>query len=544
MGGSDAEWWSKLRWPPQAQPRWPGPPESHDAIAGVSVALILVPQALAYAVLAGMPPRTGVIVAGVAAIAAAPFVSARLLQTGPTAITSLLTFGTLSGIAATGTGEYVALAALLAVMVGLIRIAVGLFEAGEVAYLISQPVLAGFTSAAAIVIAASQLPKAIGSDGQSEAVVVAAWEALSNVGTWDVEAIAMAAITMVLMLGGKKIHPLFPGVLIAVVGGVIYARTAGYEGELVGGFPTVFPVLDLDLPLTTIPDLVAPALIIALVGFSEASAIARNFAQSARMVWDPDREFVSQGIANLASGIFGGFPAGASFSRSALNRAAGATTPWSGMFTGLAVLAALPFAAPLESLPLAVLAGIIIGAVLSLMDPRPFLQLRHYSNQQFLISVVTFVLTLVFAPRIQWAVLVGIVLTVGAHLRRERKLAIPYWQRGETLHLRPVGILYFGSVRRLEAMIRRLSAEHPEVKRLVVHFDAVGRTDVTGALALRTLFEEIQADGTELQIVELTPTSEKIIRRVLEDTDLVVTLSDARGEGIAPDAADDVEVAR
>lgn len=533
----------ELQWPPAAMPRWPGRPEASDAIAAVSVALILIPQALAYAVLAGMPPRTGLIVAGMAAVAAAPFVSAPLLQTGPTAITSLLTFGTLSTIAVTGSTNYIALATLLAVMVGLIRIAVGLFEAGEVAYLISQPVLAGFTSSAAIVIAASQLPAVLGVEDAGGGVVPAAARALGDAGGWNIEAIGLAAATIVLMLGGKRIHPLLPGVLLAVVAGVVYVRLAGYDGALVGEFPASLPVLHLDLPLSTIPDLIAPALIIALVGFSEASAIARSFSEGTPLVWNPDREFVSQGIANVASGIFGGFPAGASFSRSAVNRHAGATTAWSGALTGVVVLAALPFAGVLRDLPLAVLGGIIIGAVLSLMDPRPFLELRHFSRQQFVISLTTFVLTLVFAPRIQWAVLVGIVLTVGAHLRRERYLTMPHWRAGEELHLRPVGVLYFGSVRRLEAMIRELMEQHEGVRRLVVHFDAVGRTDVTGALALRGLFHEIRAEGVELEVADLTPTSEKIIRRVLRESDsLSVQTPDEHGVGMVVRSTEEDEV--
>lgn len=494
-------------------------PTVGDGIAGFSVALVLVPQSLAYAVLAGMPPASGLAVAGVASIAAAPFISSPLLQTGPSAIMSLLTFGSLAAIAETGSAEYVGLAALLTLLVGAIKVTVGLSEFGEVAYLLSEPVLAGFTSAAGIVIAASQLPKVLGITVAVDNVALQTITALGRVDEWQLGALAFGLATVAIMQVATRIHPLIPGVLIAVVAGVALVQLDDFDLELVGQIPAALPMVSLDLPWSQVGPLLAPALVIALVGFSPVAAIARAFEDTHEQQWDADGEFVGQGVANLASGLIAGFPVGGSFSRSAVNRRAGADTAWSGAFTGLVTLAALPFAGLLEDLPQAVLGGIIVGAVLSLMDPRPVWELRHYSPQQFVIASVTFVLTLALAPQIQWAVLVGIALAIGGHLRRERHLSVDHWSTDGELHLRPVGVLYFASVQRLEAQVGDLIEQHRDVERLVVHFDAVGRTDLTGAYVLRDLFEEAQQRGLTVEVADLTAPSRRVVGRVLEGAD-------------------------
>ena len=264
-----------------------------------------------------------------------------------------------------------------------------------------------------------------------------------------------------------------------------------------------------------------PALIIGLVGFSEASAISRSFATAAGSRWSADREFVSQGMANIAAGLVGGMPVGASFSRSAINRTAGARTPWSGVVTGIIIIVALPFAGVIADLPVSVLAGIIIAAVLGLVDPRPWLELRNYSRQQFGIALVTYVLTVLFAPQIQWAILIGVLLVIGAHLRRERRLEIDADVTATTLRLHPIGLLHFGSVQRLEDQVRGLLSEHPEVDRLVVHLGRVGRTDVTGALVLRRLLREAASRGLTVRLADITKPSRKILGRVLEDDPLL-----------------------
>ncbi|MDX1620602.1 MAG: SulP family inorganic anion transporter [Nitriliruptorales bacterium] len=507
----------------------PDPPTTGDVVAGISVAMVLIPQSVAYAVLAGMRPSQGLIVGAVATIAAAPFVSSPWLQTGPVAITSLLTFGALAGIATPGDDTYVALGAVLALLVGVIRIVIGVVNAGALAYLMSRPVLSGFTPGAAIVIAASQLPDALGAPAGDGGVMRQAWTAVTSVGDWEPITVGLAVVTIAIVVGSKKLPDLVPGVLVAALVGLAYAQLVGYDGEFVGSLPDVFPTLTFDLPWAEVPGLLVPAAVIGLVGFAEAAAIARTYATETRTRWDADREFVSQGAANIAAGIFGGFPAGGSFSRSAVNRAAGAKTAWSGAITGAVVLAFLPFADVLERLPMAVLAGIIIGAIVSLADPRPMLRLRHFSRMQFAIAATTFVLTIALAPRIQWAVVIGVAAAVIGHLRRELMIHANEWTEGDELHLRPHGVLYFGSANVLESQLTNLLHEHPDAQSLVIHFNSLGRVDVTGAMVIRELCERAAKAGLSTTLRDFTPASRKIIRRVLADCPHSTIIDDGRG---------------
>lgn len=502
---------------------WLPRPDVRDGLAGVSVALVLVPQSLAYAVLAGMPPATGLAVGAVATIAAAPFVSSPYLQTGPVAITALLTFGGLADLAETGSAQYVGLAALLALLVGAMRLLIGVARAGALAYLMSQPVLAGFTPAAALVIAISQLPDMLGVEAAGRGPV-RTLPAVVDVTRWDPTTIAMAGLTIAVVLGGRRLHRLFPSVLAAVGIGLVTATAIDFDGQVVGAIPGSLPVPVLALPWGELPTLAVPAIVIALVGFAEPAAIARTYAQQTRSRWDADREFVSQGVANVASGLFGGFPAGGSFSRSAVAKDAGARTGWTGIATGVAVLVAIPFVGVFEPLPSTVLAAVIFASVLSLLRPREMLRLRRWSRQQFAIAVTTFVLTLALAPQIQYAIVVGVVLSVGAHLRRELMVTATSWLDGTTLHARPIGVLYFGSAHRLEDQVTDLLSDHPDVDELVVHMDRLGRVDVTGALALRDLVEHLAEAGVSTRVVDLTPTSQKIIGRVLSESEPAVAL--------------------
>jgi sulfate permease, SulP family len=490
-----------------------------DVVAGVSVALILVPQSLAYAELAGMPAERGLYAAALPPLAAALFASSPYLQTGPVAITSLLTFGALAELATPGSGEYVALAVLLALLVGLVRLGIGLARSGVLAYLMSQPVLLGFTSAAAILIVLSQVPTAVGVDPRRDGVVERAADALVHPAAWETSAVVLSLATLAVVLGGARVHALFPGVLVAVAAGVIYGEVRGYEGDTVGSIEGALPPFSLDFPWDSIGTLALPALVIALVGFAEPAAIARTFAAQERRRWDPNREFVSQGAANVAAAVSGGFPVGGSFSRSALNRLSGARTRWSGAVTGLAVLAFLPFGAALSPLPKAVLAAIVIAAVVGLIRVLPLVRLVRYSRGQFAVGAATFALTLALSPRVERALVIGILLSIGLHLRRELSLEVASWTEVEALHLRPRGVLWFGSARTLEDAVLKLLAEHADAERLIVHLDALGRIDMTGALALRALLQDAREAGVSVEVVDVRPRWRGLVERVIERED-------------------------
>jgi len=495
---------------------WSVRPQTHDLIAGISVALVLVPQALAYAQLAGMPAYTGLYAAVLPPIVAAFFASSPYLQTGPVALTALLTFGALATLAEPGSAEYVKLAALLALVVGVARVLVGVLRAGVLAYLMSQAVLIGFMPAAAILIIATQLPSALGSDPSVDGVLPGAAWSVAHPGSWSWTAIGLAASTVLLMAGGRRLHRFFPGVLVAVGAGLGYSLAADYGGSTVGEIPAQLPPLSLDLPWQQLPALAVGGIVIALVGFAEPAAIARTFAALERRRWDPNREFLSQGMANLAAGVVGAFPVGGSFSRSSLNRMAGGRTRWSGAVTGLAVLAFLPFASSLESLPTAILAAIVIAAVAGLVRLGPMLQVLRYSRWQSLITLTTFALTLLLAPHVERALLAGIGLAILIHLWRELRLELTASVVDDSLHLRPKGVLWFGTAQSLEDRFLDLLAEHPDARRLTLHLDGLGRIDLSGALVLKSLVDDARAHLI-VTVDGVPPHARPLMRRVLPE---------------------------
>ena len=505
-------------------------PKLADVVAGISVALVLVPQSMAYAELAGMPPHHGLFAATVPLIAAAFLASSPYVQTGPVAVTALLSLAALTSLATPQSPEYVGLAALLALVVGVVRLVIGLVGGGAISYLMSQPVIRGFTAAAALLIVASALPQVVGvvSGGS---IGEALWDAVRSPDQWRTEALIVSAVTAVLILGGKKLHRLFPGVLVAVVFGIGYASLSHYGSPTIGEVPRVIvPPLSLDVPWARLPELLVPGAIIALVGFAEVTSLAQTFAQQTRTPWDPSKELRAQGVANLASGLVAGFPVGGSFSRSAINKASGARTRWSGAFTGLAVLLFLPFASVLSPLPKAVLGTIIVVGVLELLDPRPLVAIWKQSRLQAIVGFATFGLTLWMAPHVENAILAGIALALGVHVWREQAFEVEARSEGDTLVLTPEGVIWFGSAPLFRRALVQELAARPSAKRVVIDLSHVGRIDLTGALALQDVVERAREVEMPVSFAEIPAHAERILGRVCTEVPRAAHLEDANSE--------------
>lgn len=485
-----------------------------DLLAGLSVALVLVPQSLAYAELAGLPAAYGLLAAAFAPIAAALFASSPFLQTGPTALTALLTLGVLSSSFEVGSPEFVAAAAPLALLVGVIRVGLGLVRLGGLAYFLSQPVLKGFTTGAAVLIFLSQLPTTLGLSAEGRGVLGGAADALSHPGRWNLTAASLMLLTLLIVLGGRRLSVRFPGVLVAVLIGLGVSLVFGFEGPTVGDAGAALPVLSLALPWDALPDLFLGAAIIAVVGFAEPAAIARTFSREQPGRWNPNRELVSQGAANLAAGLVGTFPVGGSFSRSSLNKSAGAKSRWSGLITGLGALAFLPFAGLLAPLPKAVLAAIVIAAVVNLLDLKGLFKLWRYAKLQALTAYATFALTLLLTPRVDYAVLLGIGMAVVAHLYREANLGVGVRREGDTLLLTLSGVLWFGSAHQLEAAFEQLLEAHPDASRLVIDAATLGRVDLSGSLLLAELIGRAKEAGLNVEVRGLEPHMKRVLSRV------------------------------
>ncbi len=503
---------SDSRWPPVLRRSIP-----RDVVAGVSVAVVGIPQSLAYADLAGMNPIVGLYAGAIPPILAALFASSPYLQTGPVAITALLTFGALSGLATPGSPEYLGLGLALALVVGVVRVGLGLARAGWLAYLLSQPMLLGFVPAAAVLIASSQTSKALGVPPppfKSE-IAAAAWS-LSHPGNWSIAAVLVSAATAIIILGGRRLHALFPGVLVAAVLGTGVSALGFYPGPVIDTIPAGFPPFTLlTIPWHAIPTVLLSGVLISLIGFTEAASISRRFAAEDRTRWSANREFISQGVANLTAATFGGMPCGGSFSRSSVNRLSGAVTRFSGAVTGLTVLVFLPFATVLEPLPLAVLGAIVIVAIVGLMTFRPLLRIWWVSVPQAVIAWGTFLATLLLAPRLDLAVLIGIGLSIAVFLWRSLQLDVDVSAEGPTLTFVPRGVLWFGTAQRLDTVLLDALAEHPETGGLIVDLSRLGRIDTTGALVLRSLLNQARGAGLTAEVHGIPPQSQRLTERVL-----------------------------
>lgn len=477
-------------------------PRVPDIIAGLTVALVALPQSLAYAELAGVPPVRGLWALIPALLLAAPFLSARELQVGPVATTSLLAFGTLSALAVPGSPEWLALAALLGLMVGLVRVAIGLLGWGRIAYLLSRPVLIGFLNGAAVLILLSQLPSAVGMVVPG-GVVRGAAVALGSPASWNPAAVGFAVGTVLLIAAARRVHPMVPGVLIALVAALLVSRQIGYAGPVIGQVVDAWPRLRLDLPWSAAPRLAIGAAVLALVGFSEAASIGRELASRARRPWNPDREFLAQGVANVGAGLFGGFPIGASISRTALARTAGARSRWSSFVTGLAVLAAIPLMPYLAPLPSAALAGVIISSVWGLVRLGGVMTVFRASRSQGVVALTTFVLTLALSPRIDEAVLIGVVLAIGQHLRREQRLDLDVVVEDAVLRVTPRGVLWYGSAQKFEEAMPGFLADHPEAGAVEIDLMGCGHVDYSGAVSVRDVLRELHEAGVEAHLIRV-----------------------------------------
>jgi SulP family sulfate permease len=325
----------------------------------------------------------------------------------------------------------------------------------------------------------------------------------------------MTAITMLISLGARRLHPLLPGALLAAVAGVVFSLNTGYTGPVLGEVAARLPPLSMAIPWAMGPELLLPGVVIALVGFAESAAIAQVFASRERARWNPDQEFLSQGVANLAAGIFSGFPVGGSFSRSSLNHLSGAVTRWSGAFTGVAVLLLLPFMSLLAPMPKAVLSGVVIAGVVGLIRPRQLIGLWKLSKVQALVAWATFALCILLSPRVEQAVLLGVLISLAAHVWRERRAAFDIEMEGRTLRIDARGVLWFASAPRLQEQILSELADAKDVDEVVIDLSGLGRIDLTGALVLRRILDEVGAVGVRGTLVEVPPHAAKILDNVI-----------------------------
>ncbi|MBN9410106.1 MAG: SulP family inorganic anion transporter [Burkholderiales bacterium] len=511
---------------------WPRPDAAllrNEMTAGLTVAMVVVPQSVAYATLAGMPLVTGIYAAFLPALVALLFSASPRLSVGPTALSSLLVGASLTGLAAPGEARWIELAVWLALLSGIMQLMLGALRFGWLLNLVSSPVLMGFTQAATVLIIASQMPSLIGASGSLQS-----WLAAPAI---DWHAAAFGLGSLALLVGGRRWLPRLPMVLLVVIGSALLAWISKFEaggGPVVGYLPSGLPSLHLPgaIDLATLGMLVVPAFVITLVSFLETASSAKVENLQTRKPWNENQDLIAQGLAKLSAGFSGTFPTSSSFSRSALNLYAGAKTGWATLFTVVLVLLVLLWLMPLlHHVPLAVLAAVVIAAVSGLIRPSAFVRIWKVSRVEASTALVTVAVTLMTAPRIYWGVATGVVLglahflyqrlhpriiEVGLHgdgTLRDRNL----WQlpplAPRTFALRMDDGLDFATAAALERHINDHLALHPEVHQVCLFAQPINRIDTTGVEIFGQLRMSLLARSIDLHVCGLKLPVETALQR-------------------------------
>ena len=484
-----------------------------DLAAGLTVAVMLVPQAMAYAVLAGLPPVVGLYASTLPIIAYVLLGSSRHLAVGPVAMMSLLVFAACSKEAQAGTQEYVALVMTLTVMVGVLQMAAGLIKLGFLANFFSHAVLSGFTSAAAIVICLSQMKHLLGIQLPNEnsafhlILIILKHVQQANPATLAIGSCAIVGLAII-----KKKYPRFPAALLFVVIGtlIVYLfnlSNAGVKtvGKVPGGLPGFsVPHFDPAQWLKLIPT----ALAIVFVGYMESISVARYIAAKEKYEVDANSELRGLGLANIISSLFSGYVVTGGFSRTAVNYQAGAKTGLASIISAVVVMLTLLILTPLfYYLPNTILAAIIIVAVVGLIDIKEPISLFRIKPADALTLVLTFVCTLGLG--VEWGILIGAVFSLGLFIKRS---AHPYmaqlgylesedvfrnierYHEAQTypdiLIFRVDASLYFANMRFVEDRLRLWIERNSKLKWVLFDFSGINDVD---AVAISTLENIIKA---------------------------------------------------
>lgn len=531
-----------------------------DLGAGLTIAAMLVPQAMAYALLAGLPPEVGLYAATVPVLVYAVFGTSRQLAVGPVAIVSLLTATALAPLAEEGTAEYLAAAAVLAIMVGVVHLVMGFGRLGFLVNFLSHAVLVGFTAAAALIIGASQVKHLFGvSIDRSEHFHDTVADTAAALGDTNGATFVIGVVALIALFTLKRVAPRVPAALVVVIGSILAVELFDLEDrgvKTVGDIPDALPGFALPaFDGSLLGSLAGTAVIITLVGFMESIAVAKVYARRHHYDLEPDQELIGLGAANVASGLVGGYPVTGGFSRTAVNDTAGARTPLASIVTAVIVVATLAFLTPLfSSLPQAALGAIIIMAVVGLVDVAEMRHIAGVKRSDIISMAVAFVATLVLGIEIGIAVaIVASMLVVFARMSSPHT-AVLGRVAGTTTYR---NVARFDDVERAEGIqIVRIDAaisfvNSANVKRLLIDqaatvdrapralvLDASGINDLdaTGADMLAEVVAIIDETGVALHLAEVKGPVRDVLRRA--------GIWDRLGQRIHPGVHEAVEAIR
>lgn len=511
-----------------------------DLIAAVIVTVLLIPQSLAYALLAGVPPEVGLYASILPLVAYALFGTSRTLSVGPVAIISLMTATSLGSVASEGSADYLTAATTLALLSGLFLVSMGFLKLGFITNFLSQAVISGFISASGVIIALSQLKHILGVRAQGDTLTELLPALLGNLSAIHFPTLVIGVFVLGFLYLARaraagwlrklglnastaavlaKTAPIF-GVLISIAW-VFLADMGGKGVALTGDIPAGLPAIALSLPdWELIKQLAMPAFLISLIGYVESVSVGKTLASKRREKIDPDQELLGLGAANLASAVSGGFPVTGGFSRSVVNFDAGAATQMASIFAAIGIaLASIFFTPVLYYLPQAALAATIIIAVLSLIDITILKRTWRYDKSDFLAVSTTIVVTLFWG--VEAGVACGVVLSIALHMyrtskphiaevgliegtqhfrnvRRYQVVTVP-----QILTLRPDESLFFANASYLEDLVRRLVYERDEIAHVILLCSAVNEIDYSALEMLTSLDQELSDQGIKLHLSEV-----------------------------------------
>ncbi|MDN3643079.1 sulfate permease [Lutimonas halocynthiae] len=512
----------------------------NDLITGVIVTMMLIPQSLAYAQLAGLPAEVGLYASIAPLILYTIFGTSRTLAVGPVAVGSLMTAAAVAPLAAQGTPEYLGAAIALALISGLMLIIMGLLRLGFFANFLSHPVIAGFITASGVHIAASQLGPLLGIQIHGEALFDLVGSIIGSIGDIHLYTALIGVISLIFLFWVRsKLKPLLiklglgeraasmlakAGPVASLVAAILVVGIFRLDDNgvtVVGFVPEGLPEIampPIDLGLWS--GLAVPALLIAIVGYVESISVAMTLAAKRRQRVDPDQELIALGASNVGSALSGGFPVTGGLSRSVVNFDAGAETPAAGGYTAIGIAIATLFLTPLLFfLPKAVLGAIIIAAVLSLVDVGALKRTYVYSKTDFAAMVATILVT--WIEGIEAGLIVGVALSICLHLyKTSRPHVAVVGQIPGTDHFRNVKrhavvtdpsilslrvdeSLYFPNARFIEDQINGGVAANPEIRDVILECAAINDIDSSALESLETINQRLKDGGITFHLSEV-----------------------------------------
>ena len=524
-----------LDWLPKYQRKWLRP----DAITAIVIWAVLVPQAIAYASLAGVPPQAGLYAAAAGLLFYAIFGISRQVTVGPGSTIAVMVAATIAPLAAT-TGDYVTLAAALAILVGAIMVGAGVARLAFVADFFAKPILVGFVAGLALIIAISQAPKLFGVEGGGDNFFESLWNLIKDLPDTNVQTLAISAICILMLVGLKRLAPVAPAALITVVVSIALVSLLNLEDEgvaVVGEIPTGLPTPDLPrVGLGDLWHLLPGAAGIAIVAFAESNATASSLAAKHKEKVDPNQDLIAIGSANLGAGLFQGFAVDASLSRSATADEAGVKTQVSNLITLVLVLITMVALAPLfRNLPDAALAAIIISSVVGLVDTRELRRLYGLDKLDFGLALVGLLGVLVFGilEGLGLAIVAALIALVRRGYRPNTAVLgrvtgeededfgfrdLERFPEAETIPglqiFRFQTELFFANANYFRDQIRGIIEEtDPPPRAVLVDAAAISHIDTTGTDMLLELVSELSESGIELLLARVTGPTRDILRR-------------------------------